>query len=185
MTRRSPEQTWPSLCEMDAAWCDRIGFERLVMTDVELGMAQSPCQGAPMMLVRGGEERDLAAIRASPCHSGMAAFRVCPSTGHDPVGTTVHSGGDGLLAWVDHDALTTLWTRGAFVVQRYQLIARRPLASGTVSSVGFLLLRRARGARVRGPLPGPPADADQGLGAASAAISSVVHAGSSSAISVC
>ena len=49
---------------MDSAWRDRIGFERLVMTDVELGIAQSPCHGAPMTLVRSGEERDLAAIAA-------------------------------------------------------------------------------------------------------------------------
>src|SRR5438067_2727911 len=49
---------------MDSAWCDRVGFERLVMTDVEVGIAQSPRHGAPMTLVRAGEERDLAAIAA-------------------------------------------------------------------------------------------------------------------------
>lgn len=52
------------LCEMDPAWCDRIGFERLLMTDVEVGIAQSPRHGAPMTLIRAGEERDLAAIAA-------------------------------------------------------------------------------------------------------------------------
>jgi hypothetical protein len=52
------------LCDMDAAWCDRAGFEKLVMTDVEVGIAQSPRHGAPMTLVRAGEERDLAAIAA-------------------------------------------------------------------------------------------------------------------------
>ena len=30
------------LCDMNAAWCDRVEFERLVMTDVEVGIAQSP-----------------------------------------------------------------------------------------------------------------------------------------------
>jgi hypothetical protein len=62
------------LCDMDSAWCDRVGFERLVMTDVEVGIAQSPRHGAPMTLVRAGEERDLAAIAAMG-ESRAAPFR--------------------------------------------------------------------------------------------------------------
>jgi hypothetical protein len=62
------------LCDMDSAWCDRVGFERLVMTDVEMGIAQSPRHGAPMTLVRAGEERDLAAIAAIG-ESRAAPFR--------------------------------------------------------------------------------------------------------------
>ena len=64
------------LCEMDPAWCDRVGFERLVMTDVEVGIAQSPRHGAPMTLIRAGEERDLAAIAA------MGAIRAAPFRFH-------------------------------------------------------------------------------------------------------
>ena len=64
------------LCDMDSTWCDRVGFERLVMTDVELGIAQSPRHGAPMTLVRGGEERDLAAIAA------MGEIRAAPFRFH-------------------------------------------------------------------------------------------------------
>jgi hypothetical protein len=52
------------LCDMDSTWCDRVGFERLSITDVELGIAKSAHHGAPMTLVRGGEERDLPAIAA-------------------------------------------------------------------------------------------------------------------------
>ena len=64
------------LCDMDPAWCDRVGFERLVMTDVEVGIAQSPRHGAPMTLVRAGEERDLAAIAA------MGEIRAAPFRFH-------------------------------------------------------------------------------------------------------
>jgi hypothetical protein len=39
-------------------------FRTLRFTDVTLRVAESPCHGAPMMTVRGGEERDLAAIVA-------------------------------------------------------------------------------------------------------------------------
>jgi hypothetical protein len=48
------------------------GFEPVPMTDVTLGIAQSPRHGAPMALIRGGESRDWPAIvamgrvRASP-----------------------------------------------------------------------------------------------------------------------
>jgi Acetyltransferase (GNAT) domain len=48
------------------------GFEVIPTTDVELTVAESPRHGAPMTMVRGGEDRDLAAIvamgeaRASP-----------------------------------------------------------------------------------------------------------------------
>ncbi len=51
-------------CEMDSTWCDRLGFQKLPTMDVELGLFQSPRHGAPMTLVRGGEERDLPAIAA-------------------------------------------------------------------------------------------------------------------------
>lgn len=64
------------LCDMDTAWCDRVGFERLVMTDVEVGIAQSPRHGAPMTLVRAGAERDLAAIAA------MGEIRAAPFRFH-------------------------------------------------------------------------------------------------------
>jgi len=40
------------------------GFEVLPTQDVELTVAESPRHGAPMTLVRGGEDRDLAAIVA-------------------------------------------------------------------------------------------------------------------------
>jgi GNAT superfamily N-acetyltransferase len=40
----------------------REGFEALPMTEVTLEVAQSPRHGAPMTMVRGGGERDLAAI---------------------------------------------------------------------------------------------------------------------------
>ncbi len=40
------------------------GFEVVPTVDVELKVAESPRYGAPMMLVRGGEDRDLAAIAA-------------------------------------------------------------------------------------------------------------------------
>ena len=45
---------------------DEIGgaFEPIRFSDVTLSVAQSPRHGAPMTLVRGGEERDLAAIVA-------------------------------------------------------------------------------------------------------------------------
>src|SRR6185503_19510718 len=49
---------------VDTAWCDRNGFQRVLVNEVELGVAQSPRHGAPMTLVRSGEERDLAAIVA-------------------------------------------------------------------------------------------------------------------------
>jgi hypothetical protein len=62
------------LCSAESAWCDQGGFESVVMTDVELGVAQSPRHGAPMTLVRGGEDRDLAAIAAMG-ESRAAAFR--------------------------------------------------------------------------------------------------------------
>ena len=38
------------------------GFDAVPMTDVEIGVAEPPRRGAPMTLIRGGEERDLAAI---------------------------------------------------------------------------------------------------------------------------
>jgi hypothetical protein len=50
----------------DTAIDDEIGetFEAIRFTDVTLNVAQSPRHGAPMTMVRGGEERDLAAIVA-------------------------------------------------------------------------------------------------------------------------
>jgi hypothetical protein len=50
----------------DSAIDDEIGraFEPIRLTDVTLSVAQSPRHGAPMTMVRGGEERDLAAIVA-------------------------------------------------------------------------------------------------------------------------
>jgi GNAT superfamily N-acetyltransferase len=40
------------------------GFEVVSITDVELAVTESSRRGAPMTLIRGGEERDLAAIAA-------------------------------------------------------------------------------------------------------------------------
>ena len=40
------------------------GFEAIPLVDVELGVTESSRHGAPMTLVRGGEDRDLAAIVA-------------------------------------------------------------------------------------------------------------------------
>ena len=40
------------------------GFDMVRMTDVEIGVAEPSRRGAPMTLIRGGEERDLAAIVA-------------------------------------------------------------------------------------------------------------------------
>lgn len=50
----------------DTALDDEIGgtFEPIRFTDATLSVAQSPRHGAPMTMVRGGEERDLAAIVA-------------------------------------------------------------------------------------------------------------------------
>jgi len=51
---------------------EAAGFEVVSMTEAELSVTQSSRRGAPMTLIRGGEERDLAAIvamgqiRASP-----------------------------------------------------------------------------------------------------------------------
>ncbi len=60
--------------DMDARWCDRNSFEKVPITEIELDVAQSPRLGAPMTLVRGGEERDLAAIVAMG-QIRAAAFR--------------------------------------------------------------------------------------------------------------
>jgi len=50
----------------DPAIDDDVGgaFHPIRFTDVTLSVAQSPRHGAPMTMVRGGEERDLAAIAA-------------------------------------------------------------------------------------------------------------------------
>jgi GNAT superfamily N-acetyltransferase len=61
---------------LDATWCDRNGFEKVPLSEVELGVAQSPRHGAPMTLVRGGEARDLAAIVA------MGQVRAAPFRFH-------------------------------------------------------------------------------------------------------
>ncbi len=44
--------------------CVRNGFETVTMMENELSVVESPRHGAPMTLVRGGEERDLPAIVA-------------------------------------------------------------------------------------------------------------------------
>jgi hypothetical protein len=44
--------------------CGPHGFEVIPTKEVELSVAESPRHGAPMALIRGGEERDLAAIVA-------------------------------------------------------------------------------------------------------------------------
>ena len=44
--------------------CARNGFEVIPTTEVELTVAESSRRGAPMTLIRGGEERDLGAVVA-------------------------------------------------------------------------------------------------------------------------
>lgn len=53
-----------------------IGFELVPTVDLELTVAESPRRGAPMTLVRGGEDRDLAAITA------MGGVRATPFRFH-------------------------------------------------------------------------------------------------------
>jgi hypothetical protein len=48
----------------DPAWCADRGFTRLPTALLDLAVAESPRHGAPMTLVRGGEESDLPAIAA-------------------------------------------------------------------------------------------------------------------------
>jgi hypothetical protein len=48
----------------DGAWAIPEGFEPIPTTDVQVRVVESARQGAPMTLVRGGEDRDLAAIVA-------------------------------------------------------------------------------------------------------------------------
>jgi hypothetical protein len=50
------------------------GFDAIPMMDLELAVSQSARHGAPMTLVRGGEDRDLAAIVAMG-HTRSAPFR--------------------------------------------------------------------------------------------------------------
>jgi hypothetical protein len=64
------------LSDPDPAWSGRNGFEPLPISEAALGVAQSPNHGAPMTLVRGGEERDLAAIVA------MGRVRAAPFRFH-------------------------------------------------------------------------------------------------------
>ena len=60
----------------DATWSERDGFETMPITEVALGVVQSPNHGAPMTLVRGGEDRDLPAIVA------MGQVRAAPFRFH-------------------------------------------------------------------------------------------------------
>jgi hypothetical protein len=48
----------------DLEHADRRGFETIVTSEVELRVAEPPRRGAPMTMIRGGEERDLQAIVA-------------------------------------------------------------------------------------------------------------------------
>jgi GNAT superfamily N-acetyltransferase len=50
--------------EMRQQDCEPDGFEMVPMAEAELSVAESARRGAPMTLIRGGEERDLAAIVA-------------------------------------------------------------------------------------------------------------------------
>ena len=52
------------------------GFDVVAMTETQLGVAESSRRGAPMALIRGGEERDLAAIVA------MGQVRAAPFRFH-------------------------------------------------------------------------------------------------------
>jgi hypothetical protein len=52
------------LTDADALSSMPHGFEPIPMTELTLGIAQSPRHGAPMVLIRGGETRDFQAIVA-------------------------------------------------------------------------------------------------------------------------
>lgn len=54
----------------------RAGFDVVAVTDTELSVAESSRRGAPMTLIRGGEDRDLAAIAA------MGQIRASPFRFH-------------------------------------------------------------------------------------------------------
>ena len=56
---------------LDATWCDRNGFEKVPLSEAELGVAQSPRHGAPMTLVRGGEAQRL----GGHCRDGTGPSR--------------------------------------------------------------------------------------------------------------
>jgi hypothetical protein len=61
---------------MNAEYGQRNGFDVVATTEVELSVAESSRHGAPMTLIRGGEERDLAAIVA------MGRVRAAPFRFH-------------------------------------------------------------------------------------------------------
>lgn len=50
--------------EMTDEYCEPNGFEVVSTTEAEIIVTESSRQGAPMTLIRGGEERDLAAVVA-------------------------------------------------------------------------------------------------------------------------
>jgi GNAT acetyltransferase-like protein len=50
--------------EVGRACDERNGWDVIPLTEVELHVTESPRRGAPMTLIRGGEERDLAAVVA-------------------------------------------------------------------------------------------------------------------------
>ena len=64
------------LSDMEPAWFGQHGFERVPIADVELSVARPTRYGAPMTLIRSGEERDLAAIVA------MGRVRAAPFRFH-------------------------------------------------------------------------------------------------------
>jgi hypothetical protein len=49
---------------LDVSWWEARGFVAVARRDLTLSVAESPRHGAPMTPIRGGEERDLAAIAA-------------------------------------------------------------------------------------------------------------------------
>lgn len=57
--------------EIDPAYYARLGFEPISITETHLGLKPQPREGAPAILVRGGDDRDLADIAAM--HQARAA----------------------------------------------------------------------------------------------------------------
>lgn len=57
--------------EIDPAYYARMGFEPIPITETHLGLKPQPREGAPAVLVRGGDDRDLADIAAM--HQARAA----------------------------------------------------------------------------------------------------------------
>ena len=60
----SPQTREPVARHPDVSWWEAQGFVAIARRDLTLAVAESPRHGAPMTPIRGGEERDLAAMAA-------------------------------------------------------------------------------------------------------------------------